>query len=250
MISLIALLREIGPPFVALVLTLMVFSYILGDNVLFKLATHIFVGVAVGYAIIAVVHGVFGPIVLAVRTASPAEAGLVIARVLPALVLCLLLIPKTWPSQIKLFNVLGSIVLAFVLGVGVALAIGGALFGTLLPQVSALASISFRPDPSAPADSDAWQVTMLNNIIIILGSLGTLFYFTFAVRGRSLVGGLREIGVRFLAGMGRLMIIFTLGALFANTVSSRLALLIARLQFLIDTSDTLIKTLITWLSQK
>ena len=31
-------------------LTLMVFSYILGDNVLFKLATHIFVGVAVGYA--------------------------------------------------------------------------------------------------------------------------------------------------------------------------------------------------------
>jgi hypothetical protein len=32
--------------------------------------------------------------------------------------------------------------------------------------------------------------------------------------------------------MGRLMIIFTLGALFANTVGARVALLVARLQFL------------------
>jgi hypothetical protein len=32
--------------------------------------------------------------------------------------------------------------------------------------------------------------------------------------------------------MGRLMLIFTLGALFANTVSSRVALLVSRLQFL------------------
>jgi hypothetical protein len=32
--------------------------------------------------------------------------------------------------------------------------------------------------------------------------------------------------------MGRLMLIFTLGALFANTFSSRVALLVSRLQFL------------------
>jgi hypothetical protein len=32
--------------------------------------------------------------------------------------------------------------------------------------------------------------------------------------------------------MGRLMIIFTLGALFAHTVNARVALLISRLQFL------------------
>ena len=42
-------------PIIAAVLTLLVFSYIFGDNVLFKLAAHIFVGVAVGYAIIVVV---------------------------------------------------------------------------------------------------------------------------------------------------------------------------------------------------
>ena len=48
------------------------------------------------------------------------------------------------------------------------------------------------------------------------------------------MGGLREGVVRFFAGMGRLMIIFTLGALFANTVTSRVALLVSRLQFLAD----------------
>ena len=76
------------------------------------------------------------------------------------------------------------------------------------------------------------MVVWLNNIIIVLGTLGTFFYFTFAVRARGFLGGLREGWVRFWAGMGRLMIIFTLGALFANTVSSRVALLVSRLQFL------------------
>jgi hypothetical protein len=75
-------------------------------------------------------------------------------------------------------------------------------------------------------------VDWLNNIIIVLGTVGTFFYFTFAVRAPGLFGGFREGWVRFWAGMGRLIIIFTLGALFANTVSSRMALLISRLQFL------------------
>jgi hypothetical protein len=75
-------------------------------------------------------------------------------------------------------------------------------------------------------------VTWLNNVIIFLGTIGTLFYFTFAVRSHGPFSGLREGTIRFWAGMGRLMIIFTLGALFANTVGARVALLVARLQFL------------------
>jgi hypothetical protein len=39
--------------------------------------------------------------------------------------------------------------------------------------------------------------------------------------------------------MGRLMIVFTLGALFASTVGARMALLIARLQFLVDVPSKL-----------
>ncbi|MBE7551392.1 MAG: hypothetical protein HS126_10005 [Anaerolineales bacterium] len=214
-------METIGP-FIAAGLTLMVFSYIFGDNVLFKLASHIFVGVAVGYAILVVWHQVFYPALTSGNLIS----------VLPALILCVLLIFKVRPTQGGVTNALGSLALAFVLGVGAALALGGALFGTLLPQTSAVANISLHPSHYPDTENEVGLVIWLNNIIIVLGTLGTFFYFTFAVRSEGVLGGLREGIVRFFAGMGRLMLIFTLGALFANTVSSRVALLVSRLQFL------------------
>jgi hypothetical protein len=206
--------------FTAAILTLMVFSYILGDNVLFKLASHIFVGVAIGYATLVIWYQVFTP---ALNIANSEN--------IVALILCILLMFKIRPVQSGLANTLGGLALAFVLGVGAALAIGGGLFGTLMPQIAATISI-WTPGQTQNLEGEAAWVEWLNNIIIVLGTLGTLFYFTFAVRAPGLLGGLREGIVRFLAGMGRLMIIFTLGALFANTVSSRVALLVSRLQFL------------------
>lgn len=214
-------METIGP-FIAAGLTLMVFSYIFGDNVLFKLASHIFVGVAVGYAILVVWHQVFYPALTSGNLIS----------VLPALILCVLLIFKIRPAQGGVTNALGSLALAFVLGVGAGLALGGALFGTLLPQTSAVANISLNPTHYPDTENEVGLVIWLNNIIVVLGTIGTFFYFTFAVRSEGVLGGLRESFVRFWAGMGRLMLIFTLGALFANTVSSRVALLVSRLQFL------------------
>ena len=214
-------METIGP-FIAAGLTLMVFSYIFGDNVLFKLATHIFVGVAVGYAMIVVWHQVF----------YPAFSSGNVVSVLPALILCVLLIFKLRPTQGGVTNALGSLALAFVLGVGVALAIGGALLGTLLPQISAMVNISLNPNHYPDTENEVGLVLWLNNIIMVLGAIGTFFYFTFTVRSQGFLGGLREGFVRFWAGMGRLMLIFTLGALFANAFSSRVALLVSRLQFL------------------
>ena len=216
------MLASIGP-FIAAALTLMVFSYIFGDNVLFKLASYIFVGVAVGYALLVVWHQVFWPTLTSGH----------IVNVLPALLLCFLLIFKIRPTQGGVTNVLGGIALAFVLGVGVALALGGALFGTLMPQALKTATTSLNWNHYPDTENEVGLVTWLNNFIIVLGTIGTFFYFTFAVRARGFLGGLREGLVRFWAGMGRLMIIFTLGALFGNVVNSRVALLISRLQFLV-----------------
>ena len=222
-----ALLAQLAPvigPFIAAILTLMVFSYIFGDNVLFKLAAHIFVGVAIGYAIIIIWYQVFTPLFNSDNLLSAA----------PAFLLCLLLLLKIRPIQGGLSNTLGGMVLAFIVGAGAALAVGGALFGTLTPQIAATANISFNLNDYQSPETGADSVGLLNNIIIVLGTVGTLFYFTFAVRAPGPLGGLREALVRFFAGMGRLMIIFTLGALFANTVSSRVALLVSRLQFLAE----------------
>lgn len=207
---------------IAALLTLMVFSYILGDNVLFKLATHIFVGVAVGYALIVIWRQVFIPALITNG----------IGQALVIIIMCILLFLKSRPQQNRLTSALGSIGLAFVLGVGVALAISGGLLGTLLPQTSSMLNISISPGDYPDTDTEVGLVRWLNSIIILLGTLGTLFYFTFTVRPAGLLGGVQEGVVRFLSGMGRLMIIFTMGVLFANTVSSRVALLISRLQFL------------------
>ncbi len=209
---------------IAAVLTLMVFSYIFGDNFLFKLASHIFVGVAIGYAIIVIVHQVFIPALTSGREQF--------IQIVPALLLCLFLSLKILPIQNKITNGLGGIAMAFVLGVGAALAVGGVLFGTLIPQISTMMNLSLNPAHYPDTEAETGLVLWLNNIIIILGTIGTFFYFTFVVRAQGLLGNLREGFVRFWAGMGRLMIIFTMAALFANTVSSRVALLVSRLQFL------------------
>jgi hypothetical protein len=211
-------------PFIAAALTLMVFSYILGDNILFKLASHIFVGVSVGYAMLILWHEVFAHLL------QPSENQLL--RVLPALLLCLLLIFKIRPSQGEVTNVLGAIPMAFVLGVGAALAIGGALFGTLIPQVSATMNISLNPTHYPDTEQEIGIVNWLNNFIIFIGTTGTFFYFMFVVRSQGMFSGVREGFIRFWAGMGRLIIIFTLAALFANTISARVAVLVSRLQFL------------------
>src|SRR5687768_6746283 len=152
--------------FIAVVLTLMVFSYILGDNFLFRLAAHIFVGVAVGYALIVITYQVFIPTLTVDNLWS-------LIPLIPPLLICLFLVFKALPLKGSLFNVLGNLGLAFILGVGAALATGSALFGTLIPQVSATASISANPFnyPVEPGE-DQW-VTWLNNIIIILGTVGT-----------------------------------------------------------------------------
>ncbi|PZR98080.1 MAG: hypothetical protein DLM69_09120, partial [Candidatus Chloroheliales bacterium] len=48
---------------VAVILTLMVYSYLIGDNPLYRLAQHIFVGVSVGYITLVVIYNVIVPFV-------------------------------------------------------------------------------------------------------------------------------------------------------------------------------------------
>ena len=112
---------------IAAILTFMVWSYLLGDNPAFRIAEHLFVGTAVGYAVVVSWFNVVQPALFgAVAPRSPVLAAV-------PLFLCLLLMAKLHPA----WSGIGNISVAFLLGVGAALAVGGALFGTLWPQVSA-----------------------------------------------------------------------------------------------------------------
>lgn len=209
---------------IAAILTFVVWSYLLGDNPAFRIAEHLFVGTAVGYAVVVAWFNVVQPALFgAGAPQSPALAAV-------PLILCLLLIAKVRP----VWSDVGNIPVAFLVGVGAALAVGGALFGTLWPQVSATAGLSL--DPADYGDSQPMLVSTFfwQNLAVLIGTIGTFFYFTFNTQPQGPLGGFREAFTRFWSGMGRWVIMITLGALFANTVMSRVALLVGRVRWLLD----------------
>jgi hypothetical protein len=207
---------------VAVILTLFVFSYLLGDNVLFRLAEHLFVGLAIGYAAVVVFHNVIAaklitPTIEALGQDNQWER---FALLLIPLVLGLLLLTK--PS--KRFSWLGSISVAFLMGVGSALAISGALLGTLLPQANATADVM----------RDGSALGLLSGLLVLVGTTGVLLHFHFETGQEGRLAGFRGRLVRIWGGVGRWFILVAFGAILATTFMSRLSLLAGRIEFLLD----------------
>jgi hypothetical protein len=165
---------------------------------------------------------------------------------LAPLALCLLLLAKVKRS----WSALGSVTLAFLFGVGAALAVGGSLVGTLIPQVQA-AFISLNPDHYtgiAALEEGVPLIYASNAVLVTIGTISTLLYFTYTTgtgekrperraRGR-LLGGL----VRVARGFGKVFLMFTFGALFAMAALSYLSLLVDRVRFIIETLWALLFT--------
>lgn len=199
------------------VLTLMILSYLIGDSFLFRLAVHILVGAGAAYAAVAVID------VLNVRLAQPLiqrnNSGDILVAVV-GLILSLLLLFKASPRSAWL----GNISVGYLIGVGAAVALGGALFGTLGPQVMATASPA--GGLFGPTNSDGF--IFLLNIIILVGTIVTLLSFGYYRTARgSLLGGATTVGRRFF-----LMIAF--GATFALVFIASATLLMGRLEALIQ----------------
>ena len=217
---------------IGFVLTLMVLSYIIGDNFMFRLAIHIFIGVASGYAVVLILHNVLWNqvIVPLLQFYQGAPGGVLtnLVRLLPALLLSAWMLTKASPRLSRL----GTPVLAFITGVGAATVVGGALFGTLIPQVSATASILDME--AAPVDQiDKMVGWFISGLFIIVGTIATLSYFHFGVRAR--VEGTiptRHPFVDSIASIGQAFIAATLGVIFAGVLAAALIALIERVRFL------------------
>ncbi len=227
-------LLDLAGTLVAIVLTLFVFSYLLGDNVLFRLAEHIFVGVAVGYAVVISFHSIVAPKLLTplVQFLGAGNWGGVVLLSIP-LIFGLLLLTKPF----KGLSWLGSLSVALLLGVGAALAIGGALLGTLLPQVSATADISRYLTRYGPG------LGLFSAVVIIVGTIGVLLRFHFSAGGDGRLVQLRDRVVQTWGGLGQWFILIAFGAILATTFMSRMSLLAGRVQFLWDSVRNLIEGL-------
>ncbi len=193
--------------------TVALLSYLIGDNPLYRLALHIFIGVSVGYVALVVLYQVLVPrLATPLLSGNPALIGLTLVPLVLFAFLALKISPKT--------AAVGNISLAFLLGVGVAVAVGGAVTGTLFPQIR---STWLSVMPGAEGG-------FLNNMIIIIGTVTTLLYFQFWLRDETVLSGAMRIPImRFLADIGQGFVVLTLATIYGGMILSGIAIFSERL---------------------
>jgi hypothetical protein len=205
---------------VSFFVTLMVFSYLFGDNPLFRFVSALFIGVTAGYFAVVIVYQV-----LIARLVVPVMQGSTLSLV--PLLLSGLLLTKLSPRLTRL----GGPPVALLVGVGAAVAIGGAVLGTLFGQVSG--AIAFIDVSNSSPGSSFLRIA--EGVFFLGGTLATLAYFNFGAREKRK----REPGRSNLAAVfaffGQLFIAVTLGAVFAGVLTATITALIERLDFIINT---------------
>lgn len=206
-------------------LTLFVFSYAFGDNVLFRFTIHVFIGVAAGYAGVVAWYNVIWP-QLIFPLISGSQFDLFFVAV--PFVLSGILLFKTSPR----LSSLGNPAMAYLVGVGVAAAIGGAVMGTIFPQVSASINL-FDLDIAQQGGGTLW-LRLAKGSVVLVGTLTTLIYFHFGARSIAGQPPERQRWIEGLAGIGQVFIAITFGVLFAGVYTAALTALIERLYFLRD----------------
>jgi hypothetical protein len=226
----------------------MVLSYLIGDNPLFKLAMHLLIGVAAGYVGAVAVHNVLIPgliePILDAGLAGLVDSQLIVTVIIP-LVLVILLFLKVAPSTARY----GTVSMVLLVGVGAAVIVGGAITGTLVPLT--LDSMeSLNPNVVNQLTGESGIERLLNVIIVLTGTLTTLFYFRFTVRKTdaeapfAIVGGVKIPGLlTMFKGVGKGFIAVTFGVMYAGAVAATLIVLAERVQFIWDTVTGMIDSI-------
>lgn len=214
---------DLIPAGISFIITVLILSYLIGDNPLFRAVIYIFVGAAAGYVAAVAWNEVINPSLV-----QPIWTGIAIAnpwqviKVGIPLLGSILLIFKLFP---RLSN-FGQLPMAYLVGVGAAVTIGGAVLGTLLPQISATLD-GFDLSSGVSGADTAFK--FLNGIAILVGVIGTLVYFHFGATQKADGSVQRNILVNILSWVGRVYIAVTFGVLFAGVYMAALTALIERI---------------------
>jgi hypothetical protein len=196
---------EIIADLLAAALTLMIFSFLWGENKIYRLAEHTFIGVATGYGCVlginAVITSGVDPLILG-------NIALIIPILLGFLLYARFVKGVAWLSRWPI---------AIYVGVGIGLGISASVAPQILTQITATAAPLFvQDDPLAT----------LNNWVTLLVVIGTLVYFFYSREHKGVIGGWAKIG--------RIAIMLAMGAAYANTAMARFSLLVGRVQFLLE----------------
>ena len=200
---------------IGVVISLMIFSYLLGDNILYRWALALLVGSSVGYALgmawLFVLQDWFS-IILGAGTASVFER---IIYVVPLFLGVLLLFKGLVDiKSMRQIAVLGNVSIGYLLGVGSGVAISGALTGTLIPQMFAAGNAI---SPSQPL------LRLIIGVIAMIGAIASLIAFSPRQEPQNKSLQMLWRGMNWL---GRFFITLALAVVFAGAITTALTLLI------------------------
>lgn len=190
---------------------------------MFRLVVHAFIGMSAGFVTVVVTDNIIWPKLL--RPLLEADGWEYLTAGLP-LVLSLLLFTRLFPR----FSMLSSPVLAFVVGVGAATAVGGAIFGVLLPQAQATINL-FDLDAANAVQQNSGQA-FANASIVLIGTISSLAFFHFGLRVKAGAKLSRGVWLEWLAQIGKVFIVIAFGTIFAGVYAASLAAIIERLSAL------------------
>ena len=186
--------------------TFAVLSFLYKDNIIYKFAEHVVVGVSVGYMItVEFFQGVlpyaWNPIVQEHEFYLLLPFGL-------ALLMYTLFIP-----QLNKYSWLARYPICISMGIGIGQAFGPTVQMSFVKQIQGcLIPIGFT----------TWA--HFSSLILLIATFTGLVYFFFSKAHKGAFGGVAKVGIYFL------MISF--GATFGYTVMARISLFIGRVQFL------------------
>jgi hypothetical protein len=190
---------------IAALATVAVLGGLLGERRLFAWSQHLLAGLATGYLALLAITEVIVPRLVEPLAADPAGR--------PELVVGLGFIAVTAATP-WLPRIAGAVPLSIAIGALAAFALGGAVIGTLLPQLAAAVA---RPEASVPA-TVAGAAAAAVTVLVLVGFLhGT-------PHGR-LVGA--------AASGGRWLLLAGIGGWLGYLLLSRLVLLVDRIAFLL-----------------
>ena len=189
---------------VAALVTIGVWAYLVGERRFFQLAQHLLAGLATGYLTVLAMREVLVPRLIEPLVTDPGRNLLL----WPALLLVLAMVGARWLAR-PVVAVPAAILVAGV----AAFALGGAVVGTLLPQ---MAGSLLPPGPVS---------SIVNGLIgLAITALVLLAFLHGVPRSRLMAGA---------AGTGRWLLLGGIGGWLGFLVVSRLTLLVDRLQFLL-----------------
>lgn len=190
----------------AALMTIGIYSLGFKYTKLYKFCEFTFVGLGTGYGIVLAWDNIQR---IGIKSISTGKIAFIIPIILGILLYARFIPKMQWVSRYPL---------AVITGIGTGVAVRGFVQANIVKQIIASSKPLWGPgDP----------LTYMNNIIILVLTLSGLIFFVFTIPIQKSKGG------NLIARIGRMGLMISFGALFANTVLSRYSFLIGRVQFLL-----------------